>query len=167
MTTISKIIDKDNDTDYADEVRNLMGLTSEDLTDTVISSDILLGMAEREIMKEYVPNWIDILNGEDSIAQQSLRSCVILKICLNILDNPMVQNYYVKDFRFADIVANSGIDIEELRKGLKYQFYKQLSYCSIIYDGDWPEFKLVGKSDTFNPYEYYINIDGDLQESGS
>lgn len=165
MTTISKIIDKDNDSDFPDEVRNLMGLTSEDLTDAVIKSDILLGMAEREIMKEYVPNWTSILNGEDAIAIDALRSCVILKICLNILDSPTVQNYYIQDFRFVDIIMNSGVDGEKLRNRLQGLFLKQLSYCGVEHTGDWPEFKLVGKSDTFTPFQYYIDQNGDLQEN--
>jgi len=164
MKHITKIIDTENDSDFLSEVRNLMGLEPEDLNDTVISSDILLGMAEREIMKEYVPNWVSILNGEDEIAQRSLRSSVILKICLNILDNPMVQNYYVNEFRFIDIIANSGIDVQELRDGLERQFFKQLGYCGIVHSGEWPEKKLIGKSDSANLYDYYVDTEGEIKE---
>lgn len=165
MASISRIINKESDSDFQDEIRNLMGLTSEDLTDSVIESDILLGFAEREIMKEYVPNWVSILNGSDSIAVAALRSCVILKICLNILDNPMVQNLYINEFRFVDIIMNSGIDEDKLRDRLEKLFFKQLSYCGVEYSGDgWPEHKLVGKSDSSNFYDYYIDDNGAVRE---
>ena len=167
MAAISRIIDKDSDTDFPTELRNLMGLETEDLTDAVIISDILLGMAERQIMKKFVPNWIDILNGSDSIAIEALRSCVALRICLNILDNPMVQNYYINDFSFVDIVAKSGINVQELRDGLTKQFLEQLSFVGVVRSEAWPEMKLVGKSTTFNMYDYYVDSNGNTQESGS
>ena len=73
--------------------------------------------------------------------------------------------YNVKDFKFTDIVANSGIDVKDLRERLEKLFLKQLSYCGVVYSGNWPEFKIVGKSDTANFFDYTIDQNGNIQES--
>jgi len=123
-----------------------------------------LGIAERELCKNFVPNWTDILTGEDSMAMESLRSCVILKLCLNILDVPAIQNLYVNELRIVDIILNTGIEVKDLKESLLNLFQKQLGLIGIVHSGEWPEHVVIGKSNSANFYDFYIDENGALQE---
>lgn len=164
MASISKIIDIQNDSAFYNEVRYLLGIEAEDMTDTVIQSDIMLGMAERDVCKVMVPNWQNVISGSDAFAQQALRSVVICKLCLNILKVPAIQNIFVNELRIIDIVMKSNIDIEKLKNDLTELMNSQLSIVGVEHPGDWPEFQAIGMTDSFAYSEYYISNDGDVQE---
>lgn len=164
MATINKIIDIQNDSDFYNETRYLLGVESEDLTDTVIQSDIMVGMAERDVCKVMVPNWQDIISGSDAFAQQALRSVVICKLCLNILKIPAIQNLFVNEMKIIDIVLKANIDIEKLKTDLTELMNSQLSIVGVEHSGDWPEFQIIGKTNSFTYSEFYIDSDGNVQQ---
>jgi len=160
------IIDPVNDTAYYTEVRDLLGITDDDLTDTTLKSDIFLGAAERMICKLYVPNWQDILTGSDSIAADALRSTVIIRVAINILNMPANQNLLFDQVKLIDIVLIAKKQtFEELRMALQSLFEQQLSFTGVVRASAWPERTLIGKSDTANVYDYYVDTDGVVQES--
>ena len=160
------IIDPVNDTDYYTEVRDLLGITDNDLTDATLKSDIFLGAAERMICKLYVPNWQDVLTGSDSIAADALRSTVIIRVAINILNMPANQNLLFDQVKLIDIVLIAKKQtFEELRTALQSLFEQQLSFTGVVHASAWPERTLVGKSTSANVFDYYIDTDGVVQES--
>ena len=162
---IRRIIDVDNDTDYFTEVRNIFDITSDDLTDSFLKSDIILGTSEREIISVYVNNWIDILNGSSAIKQEALRSCVILMVCMNIIEAPLAQNLLETEFKIAEFaIKNKNISIDDFKISLQKLFEKQLSIVGVEHTGGYPEREIVGKSGTYNAYDYYIDNDLDIQD---
>jgi hypothetical protein len=165
MTNLNRIIDPDNDSDYFIEVRSLLGITSDDLSDAVLKSDIILGMAERVVCKVYVPNWIDILNGSNRFATEALRSCVIIRVCLNILNMPAVQNIMIDQIRLIDIIIKSiKIDLNELKESLDKLFKEQLSFIGIDWSGDYPLLTAFELTDKVKLYDYEVNDSGALQK---
>ncbi len=162
---IKRIIDIDSDADYFTEVRNILDVTSADLSDDFLKSDIVLGTAEREVVSIYVNNWIDILNGDNAIKEEALRSCVILMVCMNIIEAPIAQSLLVNEIRIAEVVIkNKNISIAEFKDSMQKLFEKQLSIVGVVHTGGYPEREIVGKSDTFNAYDYYVDDDGDIKE---
>lgn len=160
------IIDPVNDAAYYTEVRDLLGVTSDDLSDTTLKSDIFLGAAERMICKIYVPNWQDVLGGSDSIAADSLRSSVVVRVAINILNMPASQNLVLDQVRLIDIILTAKKQtMAELRASLEYLFEQQLSFAGVVRTTAWPERTLVGKSDTANVFDYYVDTNGAIQEN--
>ena len=160
------IIDPINDSDYYTEVRDLLGVTDDDLTDATLKSDIFLGAAERMICKVYVPNWQNVLDGADGIAADALRSSVIVRVALNILNMPATQNLILDQVRLIDIILTAKKQtFPELKAALQSLFEQQLSFVGVEHTGDWPVRTLVGKSDTANFYDFYIDTNGVVQKS--
>ena len=160
------IIDPINDSDYYTEIRDLLGVTDDDLTDATLKSDIFLGAAERMICKLYVPNWQDIITGSDGIAADALRSTVIIRVAINILNMPANQNLVLDQVRLIDIILVAKKQtLEELKTALISLFEQQLSMVGVVHSGDWPERTLVGKSDSANVFDYYVDTSGVIQES--
>jgi len=165
MTNLNRIIDPDNDSDYFIEVRNLLGITSDDLSDTILKSDIILGMAERVVCKIYVPNWTNILNGSDKFAVEALRSCVIIRVCLNILNMPAIQNIMIDQIRLIDIIIESiTVDLDKLKESLDKLFKEQLSFIDIDWSGDYPFLTAFELTDKIKLYDYEVNDYGAIQE---
>ena len=159
------IIDPVNDSQYYEEVRDLLGITIEDLNDDILKSDIILGAAERMICKVYVPNWQDILTGSDPIAADALRSLVVVRVAMNILNMPASQNILFDQVKFIDMVVTAKKQsIEEIKMALQSFFEDQLPIIGIIYSDGWPERSLIGKSDSANVFDYYIDSEGNVQE---
>jgi len=160
------IIDPVNDTDYPTQVRALLGVDSDELSTATLILDIVLGTAEREICSQYVPNWMSVLNGDDQIKADSLKASVIIKVALNLISMPAVQNILIDKVKFIDtIVESKQIPIEEIRASLQSFFDKQLSMVGIVHDEEWPDRTIIGKSDTFDPYDYYVDLDGNIQKN--
>jgi len=166
MSDTIYIIDPINDTSYYTDVRTLLGITSHDLTDTELKSDILLGIAERIICGTLVPNWTDILNGNNQLKTDALRSCVIIQVGINILDMPAKQNLIIDQARLIDIILTAKKqDYREFKGWLVGLMEKQLSMLGIVHSGGWPVRTLVGKTTSANVYDYYVDTNGDIQES--
>jgi len=160
------IIDPIEDTDYPTQVRALLGVDSDELSTATLILDIVLGTAEREVCSQHVPNWVSILNGDDQIKADSLKASVIIKVALNLISVPAVQNILVDKVKFIDtIVESKQIPIEEIRTSLQSFFDKQLSMVGVVRDEEWPDRAIIGKSDTFDPYDYYIDDLGNVQEN--
>ncbi len=164
MASINIIIDQKDDTDFYDEVRNIIGVGPGDLPNDIIKSDIMLGMAEREICKVHVPNWQDVLNGNDIFAVKALRSTVVLKLCLNILNVPAVQNLFINEFRLVDIIMSADIDIEKLKMSLNALFLSQLSIVGVERSDAWPVKTIIGKTDGIAIHDYYVDTQGRVQK---
>lgn len=160
------IIDPVNDTAYYTEVRDLLGVTSDDLSDDTLKSDIFLGAAERMICKLYVPNWQAVLTGSDAIAADSLRSSVVIRVAQNILNMPANQNLLFDQIRLIDIILIAKKQtIEDLKSSLQSLFEQQLSFIGVERTSAWPERTLVGKSTSADVYDYHIDTEGAVQES--
>ena len=160
------IIDPVNDTAYYTEVRDLLGVTTEDITDDTLKSDIILGVAERMIAKIYVPNWQDVLVGSDSIAADSLRSSVIVRVALNILGMPLNQNLLFDQVRLIDVIIIAKKQtIKEITAALEALFEQQLSFTGVVRTTDWPARTLVGKSKTSILYDYRVDNQGAIQRN--
>ena len=161
------IIDPINDTAYYTEIRDLLGVTSDDLSDTTLKSDIFLGAAERMICKLYVPNWQAVLTGSDAIAADSLRSSVVIRVAQNILNMPANQNLLFDQIRLIDIILIAKKQtIEDLKSSLQSLFEQQLSFVGVEHAGGaWPVRTLVGKSTSANVYDYHVDTSGEVQES--
>jgi len=163
------IIDPINDTAYYTEVRDLLGITDDDLTDTTLKSDIFLGAAERAICKIYVPNWQSVMTGSDQIAADALRSCVIIRVALNILNMPASQNLILDQVRLIDIILTAKKQtFDQLRNALQTILEQQLSFVEVVHAGTgWPDRTLVGKSDSISVFDYYVDTSGELQKEVS
>lgn len=160
------IIDPVNDTDYYTEVRDLLGITDDDLSDATLKSDIFLGAAERMIAKVYVPNWQDVLTGSDAIAADALRSSVVIRVALNVLNMPASQNLLFDQIRLIDIIIMAKKQtVEQIKGSLQMLFEEQLSFAGVVRSTAWPERTLVGKSDSADVYDYYVDTSGDVQKS--
>jgi len=160
------IIDPVNDTAYYTEVRDLLGITSDDLSNTTLKSDIFLGTAERMICKIYVPNWQNVLKGSDSIAADALRSSVIVRVAINVLNMPASQNLILDQVRLIDIILTAKKQtMAELRASLEMLFEQQLSFAGVVRTTAWPIRTLVGKTSTANVFDYYVDTDGAVQEA--
>jgi len=160
------IIDPVNDSSYYTEVRDLLGITSDDLSDTTLKSDIFLGMAERMICKTYVPNWQNILDGSDGIAADALRSSVIIRVALNILEMPANKDLFLDQFQLIDMIIKSNKQtLDQLKASLQKLFEQQLSFVGVEYTGGWPERTLLGKSTSANVFDYYIDTNNVIQGS--
>ncbi len=164
MSTITVIIDMENDTDFYTEVRTLMGVEAEDLPTTTLKLDIMTGMAEREVCKIHVPNWQAVLNSDDPFAVKALRSCVICKLCLNILQVPAIQNLFINELRIVDIIMNADINIEKLKEDLNGLFELQLSLVGVVRSDAWPEKQIIGKTDGIAIHDFYIDEQGRVQK---
>ncbi len=159
------IIDAENDSAYYTDVRSLLGVTINDLEDDVLKSDMFLGAAERMICRIYAPNWQSILDGADEIASDALRSCVIIRVALNVLNMPAKQNLILDQVRLIDIILTSKKQsMKEMREWLDEMLRDQLSIAGIVHEGGWPERTVIGLSDTIVDYDYYIDRDGNIQE---
>jgi len=166
MSDTIYIIDPVNDTSYYTEVRTLLGITSKDLTDAELKSDILLGIAERIICGSLVPNWVNILNGNNQLKTDALRSCVIIQVGINILDMPAKQSLIIDQARLIDIILTAKKqDYREFKGWLVGLMEKQLSMLGIVHSGGWPDRTLVSKTTTANVYDYYVDRNGDVQEN--
>jgi len=165
MSDTIYIIDATSDTSYYTEVRTLLGITSHDLTDTELKSDIILGVAERMICGTTVPNWSDILNGGDQLKTDALRSSVIIQVGINILDMPAKQNLIADQTRLIDIILTAKKQsYSDFRGWLVGLMESQLSMVGVVQtDGGWPVTTLVGKTKTFNAYDYYVDANGAIQ----
>lgn len=161
-----RIIDPINDTNYPEEVRTLLGVTSDELTDTVLKLDIILGMAERMVCG-YVNNWKDILNGSDVMAEEALRSCIILKVALNIINMPATQNLLIDEARLPNEIAfiSKKVGIDEIKKSLQKLFEQQLALVGVEHTGNYPEKEIIGASTSMTFYDYYIDTSGVIQEN--
>lgn len=160
------IIDPVNDTEYYTEVRDLLGITDDDLSDATLKSDIFLGAAERMIAKVYVPNWQDVLTGSDAIAADALRSSVVIRVALNVLNMPASQNLLFDQIRLIDIIIMAKKQtVEQIKGSLQMLFEEQLSFAGVVRSTAWPERTLVGKSDSADVYDYYVDTSGDVQKS--
>lgn len=166
MSDTIYIIDIINDTSYYTEVRTLLGITSNDLTDAELKSDILLGMAERIICGTLVPNWTDILNGDSQLKTDALRSCVIVQVSINILDMPAKQNLIVDKVRLIDIILTAKAQsYKEFKGWLIGLLEKQMAMLGIVHPDGWPERTLVKATGTANVYDYHIDTNGMIQEA--
>ena len=167
MSDTIYIIDTVNDTSYYTEVRTLLGITSNDLTDAELKSDILLGMAERIICGTLVPNWTDILSGDSQLKTDALRSCVIVQVSINILDMPAKQNLVVDKVRLIDIILTAKAQsYKEFKGWLIGLLGKQMAMLGIVHSGDgWPDRTLVKKTGTANVYDYHIDTNGAIKEA--
>lgn len=163
---MSRIIDPENDTNYPEEVRILLGVTSDELSDTTLKLDIMLGVAERMIC-DYIDNWVDILNGDSRSAEESLRACVIIQVALNIINMPAVQNLLIDEARLPNeiVFISKKVGINDLKASLQNMFEQQLAICGVTHSGDYPERKIVGASDSINYLDYYIDLQGAIQKS--
>ena len=161
-----RIIDPINDTDYSEEVRTLLGVTSDELSNTVLKLDIILGMAERDICG-YIDNWIDILNGSDAMAEEALRSCVIIKIALNIINMPATQNLLIDEIRLPNEITfiSKKVGMDELKNSLQKLFEQQLALVGVEHTGNYPEKELIGATTSASFYDYYIDTSGAIQEN--
>ena len=164
MSTITVIIDMENDTDFYTEVRTIMGVEAEDLPTATLKLDIMTGMAEREVCKVHVPNWQAVLNGDDPFAVKALRACVVCKLCLNILQVPAIQNLFINELRIIDIIMKANIDIEKLKEDLIGLFQMQLSLVGVVRTDAWPEFQVIGKTANISFYDYCVDQSGILQQ---
>lgn len=166
MSDTIYIIDPVNDTSYYTEIRTLLGITSNDLTDAELKSDILLGMAERIICGTLVPNWTDILNGDSQLKADALRSCVVIQVGINILDMPAIQNLLIDQFRLIDIIITAKKQtVEEVKIWLKGLLGQQLSIAGVVHSGEgWPERTLISKTGSVNVYDYGVTTSGDVQK---
>jgi hypothetical protein len=159
------IIDKDQDSTFATEIRDVLGTTSNELSDTSLKSDIILGAAERAVCKIHVPNWQAVLNGDDPIAANALRACVIIKVCLNIINTPAIQNILIDQVRLVDIIITAKkVTLQELKDSLQALFEQQLASVGVEYSGGYPERELVEKTGTDTLYEYYVDSEGTFQK---
>uniref|UniRef100_A0A6M3KHN9 Uncharacterized protein n=1 Tax=viral metagenome TaxID=1070528 RepID=A0A6M3KHN9_9ZZZZ len=158
------IINTEEDTNYADQVRALLGVDNDELSDATLLLDIVLGAAEREVCSKYVPNWVAILNGSDQIKADSLKACVIIKVALNLISVPAVQNIMIDEVKFIDTIEKSKqISIDKVKESLANFFDRQLSMVGIERSSSaWPEKTIIGKSATANFYDYYVNTDGNM-----
>lgn len=164
MSDTIYIIDPVNDTSYYTEVRTLLGITSEDLTDVELKSDIILGMAERIICGTLGPNWTDILTGNSQLKVDALRSCVIVQVGVNILDMPAKQNLMVDQARIIDIILTAKKqDYKEFKSWLVGLLEKQMSMLGIVHSGGWPTRTLISKTSTADVYDYYVDTNGAIQ----
>jgi len=160
------IIDPINDTDYYTDVRDLLGITDDDLTNDALKSDIMLGAAERAICKIYVPNWQAVMTGSDQMAADALRSCVVIRVALNILNMPATQNLIEDKVQLIDIIITAKKQTtDELKKLLGDLFMQQLSSVGVEHSGDgYPVRTLLGKSDSVSFYDYYVDTTGNVQK---
>ena len=166
MSDTIYIIDPENDTSYYTEVRTLLGITSHDLSDAVLKSDILLGIAERIICGAVVPNWVDILNGDSQLKADALRSCVIVQVGINILDMPAKQNLILDQVRLIDVILTAKKqNYKEFKEWLSGLMGQQLSMLGIVHSGGWPTRTLLSKTATANVYDYYVDTNGSIQKS--
>lgn len=166
MSDTTYIIDTANDTNYYTEVRTLLGITSNDLTDTELKSDILLGIAERIICGTFVPNWTDILNGDNQLKADALRSCVIIQVGINILDMPAKQNLIIDKVSLIDIILTAKAQsYKEFREWLIGLMGKQMAMLGIVHSGGWPDRTLVKATATANVYDYHVDTKGAIQEA--
>ena len=163
------IIDPINDAAYYTEVRDLLGITDNDLTDDMLKSDIVLGAAERAICKIYVPNWQSVTTGSDAIASDALRSCVVIRVALNILNMPANQVLIMDQVRLIDIILTAKKQtFDELRKALGALFMQQLSFVGVEHSGDgYPARTVIGKSSSISFYDYYVDTTGQVQKEVS
>lgn len=165
MDNLNRIIDTTDDISYFTEVRNLLGITVDDLDDDVLKSDIILGMAERMVCKVFVPNWIDVLNGEDKFAIQALRSCIIIRVCLNILNMPVVQNILINEVRLIDVIVKTSVNIDKLKESLEKMFKEQLSIVGVSSSEDYPKLTAFELTDRVKLYDYKVNTFGNLEDA--
>jgi hypothetical protein len=166
MSDTVYIIDTTNDTSYYTEVRTLLGITSNDLTDDELKSDIILGTAERIVCGTLVPNWTDILNGDNQLKADALRSCVIIQVGINILDMPAKQNLIVDKVRLIDIILTAKAQsYEEFKGWLVGLLGKQMAMLGIVHSGGWPDRTLIKKTGTANVYDYHIDTNGAIKKA--
>ena len=159
-----RIIDQ-HDKTWEDEVRALLGTSEGVISNEVLGLDIIYGTAERELCKSYCPNWKDIKNGRDQMANESLRSCLILRIALNILSMPQVQNIIIDEMDLPPDtrIITKKITHKELKASLEKLFHQQLSILGVEYDGGFPDRTVISKTDYVDIFDYYVDTDGNIQ----
>lgn len=160
---ISRIINTKEDTTYPMEVRTLLGITANELSDDALKSDILIGVAEREIVSSYVDNWISVLNGDDEMAQAALRSTVIIKVALNILNSPAIQNILIDQVRLIDvIITTKKVSLEKLRDNLEALLNQQLLVVGVEHTDGYPVSVAIGKTDNLPIYQFAVSETGSI-----
>ena len=160
-----RIINPEDDSDYVVEVRILLGITSNELSDAELKTDIVLGMAEREIARSYVENWIAVHNGNDDMAKAALRAAVIIKVALNIISTPAIQNLLIDQTRLIDVIITAKkVPLEELRANLDSLLSQQLVIVGVSRAEGYPEHVAIGKTDNLQIYKYAVTEDGDVVE---
>lgn len=160
---ISRIINTTEDTTYPTEVRILLGITQNELSDDALKSDILIGVAEREIVSSYVDNWISVLNGDDEMAQAALRSTVIIKVALNILNSPAIQNILIDQVRLIDVIITAKkVSLEKLRDNLESLLNQQLLVVGVEHTDGYPVSVAIGKTDNLPIYQFAVSETGSI-----
>lgn len=160
---ISRIINTKEDTTYPMEVRTLLGITANDLSDDALKSDILIGVAEREIVSSYVDNWISVLNGDDEMAQAALRSSVIIKVALNVLSSPAIQNILIDQVRLIDIIITAKkVSLEDLRNNLESLLNQQLLIVGVEHTDGYPVSLAIGRTDNLPIYQFAVSETGSI-----
>ena len=161
-----RIIDPASDTDYVTEVRILLGITSNELTDAELKTDIILGVAERNIIGE-VDNWQSIVDGANDIKSAALRAAVIIRVALNVISSPAIQNILIDQTRLIDVIITAKkVPLEELRNNLMSMLDEQLASSGIVYTDGYPTHTAVGKTDKVLLYEYAVDDSGGVAETG-
>lgn len=159
--SMPRIIDPEDDSDYTTEVRILLGITSNELSDTELKTDIILGVAEREIIRSFVDNWIDVLNGSDDMAKSALRAAVIIKVALNVISSPAIQNILIDQTRLIDVIITAKkVPLEELRENLASMLSQQLVAVGIEHTDGYPTSVAIGKTDNLQIYKYAVDESG-------
>ena len=163
LDRISRIINREDDTDFPTDVRVLLGITSNELSDAEIKSDMIHGIAERNICQIYVPNWQTIVDGDDAMGAEALRACVIIQAARNIISTPAIQNILIDQVRLIDVIVTAKkVSLEMLKENLKQLLDQQLASVGVVHSGDWPVFTIIGKTDNDTIYGYNLENDGDI-----
>jgi len=163
---VALIIDTVNDSDFVTDVRVLLGVSTAELSDAAIKSKVVVTAAEGAICRIYAPNWQAVLSGSDPIALDALRNCVIVMVCINLLDNPVVQRLLFDEIKLPpDItIKNKGISVEKVKDGIQTFFEQQLALVGVERSGAsaLPNRVVVGKSDSALIYNYEVNDNGEI-----
>lgn len=163
---MSTIIDPGTDLSYPIEVRELIGVTSDDITDDTLKLDLFFGQADRTI-KKIVPNWENIQAGSDADRKASLRSMVIIQVGLLIISSPSSQNYLLNQVSITDDVTlkSNNRSYDDLKDSLQQMLDDQKLSVGIEYDEDYPTIPGIGKTDSSLIYKYEIDDNGNIVEA--
>lgn len=164
VKSMPRIINPEDDADYVTEVRILLGVTNNELSDAALKMDIIIGAAERDIIR-HVDNWISIVDGDDSMKSAALRSSVIIRAALNIISTPAIQNLLIDQTRLIDVIITAKkATLEEVRGNLSALLDQQLASAGIVHTGGYPEHIAIGKTDNLQVYTYQVTETGDVTE---
>jgi len=155
-----RIINPEEDSDYVIEVRILLGITSNELTDAELKTDIIIGVAERDIIS-YVDNWIDIANGDNDMQKAALRASVIIRAAFNIISTPAIQNLLIDQTRLIDVIITAKkVPLEEIRENLAGMLQQQLASAGVVHSGGYPDQVAIGKTNNLPIYKYAVDPTG-------